>query len=165
MAPVPGIGAVELTFWRLDLAHHAKEWDSGVGARTYGGRWNGKGAAAVYCALDPATAVLEVAVHKGFELLDTQPHVLTCARVDDLATVHVVRPEDVPNASWLVPGSPSAGQQEFGQRLLAAHPFVLLPSVVSARSWNLLVNPGIASGLYTVLEQAAFAFDPRLHAP
>jgi hypothetical protein len=84
------------------VAHHAKAWDSGVGARTYGGRWNGKGAAAVYCALDPATAVLEVAVHKGFDLLDSQPHVLTCARLDDSATVHVAR--DARNVVRVVTG-------------------------------------------------------------
>jgi hypothetical protein len=33
--------------------------------------------------------------------------------------IHVVQPEDVPNPGWLNPGTPSAGQQAFGSKLLA----------------------------------------------
>lgn len=74
----------------------------------------GAGLRAVYCALDPATAIPEVAVHKGFQALDTVPHAMTAALISDLGGVHIVQPEAVPNPNWLRPGIPSAGQQAFG---------------------------------------------------
>ena len=117
------------------------------------------------CALEPATAILEVAVHKTFRVLDTTPHVLTSLEVTDPASIHVVGPDDVPNANWLRPGIPSAGQQAFGDELLSRHAFVLLPSAVSARSWNLLFDPLRAKGGYRLIAQEAFALDTRLHPP
>lgn len=145
--------------WRLDRARHAADWDSGEGAFRLGGRWNGKGTRAVYCALDPATAILEVAVHRGFRVLDTEPHVLTALTLH--ATVHVLDLASVPNPHWLVPGIPSAGQQAFGDALLAAHGWVAVPSVVSRHSWNLVFTPG-RNG-HALLGQERFALDPRLH--
>jgi RES domain-containing protein len=81
---------------------------------------------------DPATAILEVAVHKGFKALDMVPHVLSGVTITDPAGVHVVDPASIPN--WLRPGIPGAGQQAFGNDLLARHKFVLIPSVVSTHS-------------------------------
>ena len=120
---------------------------------------------AVYAALDPATAILEVAVHKGFRVLDTSAHVLTSASVADPTRVHVVAAADVPNANWLRPGMPSAGQQAFGDALLLKHPFVVIPSVASTHSWNLLFDAGRARGLYQATAQEPFALDTRLHPP
>ena len=76
-------------------------------------------------------AILEVAVHKGFRVLDTVPHVLTATEFPDGAWVHVLMPGHVPNPNWLRPGIPSAGQQAFGDDLLRSHAFVVDPSVVS----------------------------------
>lgn len=149
--------------WRLDSWPHRGTWDSGEGARRFGGRWNSAGTKAVYCSVDPAAAILEVAVHKGFKTLDTMPHVLSSARILDLSTVHIVEPQHVPNSNWLRPGTPGAGQQSFGDALLAAHAFVLIPSAVSVHSWNLLFSPETATNSYRLLSQEAFALDTRLH--
>jgi RES domain-containing protein len=119
----------------------------------------------VYCSADPATAILEVAVHKGFAALDTVPHVLTRARLRDVADVHVVRPEDVPNAGWLRSGSPSQGQQAFGRALLERHLFVVIPSTVTQESWNLLFSPTRAAGRYELESQKRFSLDTRLNPP
>lgn len=159
------LGGNALVAWRLDQAVHAATWDSGEGAYRVGGRWSGRGVRAVYCALDPATAILEVAVHKGFKALDTVPHTLTELLVLDPAAVHVVNPSDVPNPNWLRPGALSAGQQAFGDKLLAAHRFVVLPSVVSTHSWNLVFVAASAAGSYALKGQEAFALDTRLHPP
>ena len=102
-----------------------------------GGRWNSPGVRAVYTALDPATAILEVAVHKGFKALDTAHHVLTSGRVIDPATVHVVQAADVPNPNWLVPGAHGAGPKGFDAQKTASH--------------------------YDDVVQEDFALDPRLH--
>ena len=87
LLPAPLGGGDGLLAWRLDQRIHATTWDSGEGAFREGGRWNSKGVRAVYCSLDPATAILEVAVHKRFKTLDTIPYVITAARVPDIAEI------------------------------------------------------------------------------
>jgi RES domain-containing protein len=166
MTPLPApLGGGEVVGWRLDQATHAASWDSGEGAFRQGGRWNSKGRHAVYCSLDPATAILEVAVHKSFAVLDTSPHVLTRFEVVDPSAIRIVHPADVPNPAWLHPGLPGLGQQKFGDSLLAAHPFLLIPSAVSSHSWNLIFDPARASGGYAQPDQERFALDTRLHPP
>jgi RES domain-containing protein len=151
--------------WRLDEDRHAATWDSDEGAFRVGGRWNAKGTRAIYCSPDPATAILEVAVHKGFFALDTVPHVLTSLTVVDPHAVHVVDPAAVPNPNWLRPGTPSAGQQAFGNVLLARHAMILIPSAVSTHSWNLIFEHASWVGQYRLLSQERFALDTRLHRP
>jgi len=166
VTPLPApLGGEPVTAWRLDLSQYAGRWDIGEGAYRFGGRWNSKGVRAVYCCLDPATAILEVAVHTGFATLDTTPHVLTALAINDASDIHVLWPQDVPNPHWLHPGPASAGQQAFGDDLMARYRFVAVPSAVSTHSWNLLFNPEIAVSCYTPLRQEPFALDPRLHPP
>ncbi len=166
MTPLPPpLGSGELVAWRLDQATFGGTWDSGEGAFRVGGRWNRRGVRAVYCSLDPATAILEVSVHTGFEALDTVPHVLTAATIIEPSSVHVVEPASVPNPNWLRPGIPSAGQQAFGDTLLARHKVVVIPSTVSSRSWNLVFVGATAAGAYALRSQEVFALDTRLHLP
>ncbi|WP_299846874.1 RES domain-containing protein [uncultured Paracoccus sp.] len=161
--PVP-LGSGELRLWRLDHQRYAGTWASGAGSFRVGGRWSSKGLPVVYCAIDPAVAILEVAVHKGFEVLDTEPHVLTSARVD-AAMLYVVDAKALPNANWLRPGVPSAGQQLHGSRLLRAHDGILVPSVVSQHSWNLVFEARLGGLPLDDIQQEPFALDPRLHPP
>lgn len=118
---------------------------------------------AVYTSVDPSTAIIEVAVHKGFKVLDTTAHTLTSARITDPTVIHVVQPDDVPNPNWLVPGSHGPGQQEFGDQLLKEHLFSLLPSTVSRHSWNLIFDADRAKGYFEDVKQERFTLDPRLH--
>lgn len=166
MTPLPPpLGPAELVAWRLDQAIYRTNWDSGEGAYQFGGRWNSKGVRAVYCSLDPATAIVEVAVHKGFRTLDTVAHVLTAAMITDPSSVHVLDPASVPNPNWLRPGNPSAGQQTFGDSLLTQHAFIVIPSAVSTHSWNVIFVAATAAGAYTIRIQESFALDTRLHPP
>lgn len=119
----------------------------------------------MYCAVDPATAILEVAVHKGFFALDTVPHVLTSFVINDPSSVYVVDPLAVPNANWLYPGIPGAGQQAFGDRLLANHKFIVIPSAVSRSSWNLIFVSANAADACALRSQEPFALDTRLNPP
>ena len=163
MTPLPHpLGPGHPTGWRLDQARFSTTWDSGEGAYLFGGRWNRKGSRILYASLDPATAIIEVAVHKGFDVLDTVPHVLTSFRIVDPSDVHVVWPADVPNANWLRAGTPSAGQQGFGDALLGAHAVIVIPSAVSTHSWNLMMTVP-AAGIYDLLAQEPFALDTRLN--
>jgi RES domain-containing protein len=159
----PPLGAGEVVAWRLDQVDFASAWDGGEGAFRAGGRWNSRGVRAVYASLDPSTAILEVAVHKGFRALDTVAHVLTAATILDPSRIRVIQPEDVPNPNWLRPGIPGAGQQAFGDALIARHPFMVIPSAVSSHSWNLIFVATVAAGLYALRLQERFALDTRLH--
>jgi RES domain-containing protein len=161
----PPLNPAELVAWRLDKAIYRASWDSGEGAFLAGARWSSKGVRAVYCSLDPATAILEVAAHTGFDELDTVRHVLTAATISDFSKVHVVDPASVPKANWLRPGSVSGGQQAFGDALLARHAFVIIPSAVSTHSWNLIFIAAAAAGTYAIRLQDDFALDPRLNPP
>ncbi|WP_445006108.1 RES family NAD+ phosphorylase [Halomonas mongoliensis] len=163
MAKRPDAG--ELYLWRLERARHLAGWNSGTGAELAGGRWNSKGRAAVYGSLDPSTAILEVAAHKGFKALDTLPHVLLCARILAPERAHRVTADSLPNPNWLVPGSPGQGQQSHGDALLDQHPFIIVPSTVSRYSWNIVMNPVTAEGLYEVVIEEPFALDTRLNPP
>ncbi|MFT3818554.1 MAG: RES domain-containing protein [Rubrivivax sp.] len=167
MTPLPGALAPDapLVAWRIDAAAYAAAWDSGIGAERGGGRWNPKGLKAVYCSFDPATTILESAVHRGFEVLDAQPFMLTCMRIAGAAGVKVVQPAEVPNPAWLHGGIPSAGQQAWGAALLEAHPFVAFPSVVSKPSWNLVFRPDRAAGQYALSHQQRLVLDTRLNPP
>lgn len=188
-----GAATGHLLAWRIDAERFAPQWDSGIGAELYGGRWNPKGQRAVYCSLDPATCLVEAAVHRGFAVLDTQPHVLSCVQItlgaeaagpaaadragaspatarptaaqpaDASPAIRVVQPGELPNPAWLHGGTPSAGQQQFGGGLLLAHGIVLLPSAVSKCSWNLVLAPAVAAGRYRLLHQQRLVVDTRLH--
>lgn len=152
---------MKLAAWRIDAALHARTWATGEGARLYGGRWNPRGVPCIYAALDPATALLEVAVHKSFAALDATPHVVTRLEID-ARHVRALEASDLPDADWLRPGIVGPAQQAFGAALLAAHVFVSLPSVVVPEARNLIFDPAKAAGRCRVVSQTPLVLDPRL---
>lgn len=166
MTPLPtsvgGTGA--LVGWTLQDARYAATWKSGIGAFTVGGRWNSPGQHVIYTAIDPSTAILEVAVHKGFKVLNTVAHNLHSFTIADPSLVHVVQASDVPNPNWLKPITPCQDQQEFGDALSAKYPFFLIPSAVSEHSWNLIVNASTAPAHMLDPKVSRLALDPRLRA-
>ena len=164
MTPLPAaLGGAGLVAWRLETTRHVSTWDTGQGAFLVGGRWSSVGCRVIYTSLDPSTAIIEVGVHKGLDTLDTVPHTLLEIAITDPAPVHVVDPAAIPNPQWLQPGVVSAAQQAFGDALLATHPLVVLPSVVSSHSWNLLIDVSGAVKLFKLMGSAHFVLDRRLN--
>jgi RES domain-containing protein len=168
LTPLPaalnaGAKPKSLICWRLERAKHFSTWMHGIGAEKVGGRWSKKGRAVIYTSIDPATTILEVAVHMGFKSLDVVPHKLLSIEILKPASVKVVPSADIPNPRWLTSGSISAGQQEFGSDLLDKHPFLLIPSVVSSHSWNLLIDVASAMEMYELKKSEAFGLDTRLN--
>lgn len=151
-----------LVAWRIDAQRYASSWDSGIGAEAVGGRWNPKGLKAVYCSIDPSTCLVESAVHRGFKVMDSHPHVLTSFQISDVRQVRVVMPDEIPNPAWLEGGTPSRNQQSWGADLLGLHGIVLFPSSVSKSSWNLVFEPALAAGRYHVRSQRRLSVDTRL---
>lgn len=165
MTPLPPpLGSGEIRLWRIDQERHFKAWQTGEGAFRVGGRWNTPGVRVVYASLDPATACLEVAVHKGFEVLDMAPHYLTSATIIDTSKIRVIEPADIPNPNWLTPAPPSKNQQKHGNDLLRENACILIPSAVSRHSWNLIFDADHLEGLYEDVVQERYALDPRLQA-
>lgn len=167
MTPLPGaLGGTELIAWRLETTLHFPTWRTAEGAFRVGGRWSSSGRRVLYTAVDPATAILEVGVHKGIDTLDKVRHTLLEIEIVDPARAYVVSAASIPNANWMHPGTVSAAQQAFGDALLKAHPLVLIPSVVSSHSWNLLIDVDAAgaAGLFKLRRSEAFALDPRLNS-
>ena len=68
----------------------------------------------------------------------------------------------IPNLHWLQPGVVSVAQQAFGDVLLAMHPLIVLPSVVSSQSWNLLIDVTSAVKLFKLVRSAHFVLDRRI---
>jgi RES domain-containing protein len=167
VTPLPALLApsAPLIGWRIDEQRFAPLWDSGIGSEKFGGRWNPKGLRVVYASFDPATTILETAVHRGFKVLDINPFKLTSFSILDPASVHVVDPSTLPNPGWLQNGLPSAGQQHFGEQLLNEHAFVVFASVVSHQSWNIVFRPDVAAGLYELVDQTNLVVDTRLNPP
>jgi RES domain-containing protein len=163
LTPLPGaLGGEGLVAWRLEKTEHFAGWQDAEGAFRVGGRWSSPGHRVIYASLDPATTIVEVAVHKGFNVLDSVPHTLLSIEIKDPSVVQIVKAEDVPNRNWLVPGVISKNQQEFCDALLSKHPMLVIPSVVSSHSWNLLINTANARGLFALRHSEQFALDTRL---
>lgn len=164
MTPLPGaLGGAGLVAWRLETGRHFATWQTAEGAFLFGGRWSSKGNRVLYTSLDPATAILEVGVHKGLATLDAVAHTLVQIEILDPQRVFKVAPATVPNPNWLRPGTVSKAQQQFGDVLLKSHAMLLIPSVVSTHSWNLLIDVTTATGLFKLKSHEAFALDPRLN--
>lgn len=168
MTPLPaqlvkGPKSKTLVVWRLEREEHFSSWDKGIGAEKVGGRWSPRGRAVIYTSLDPATTILEVAVHKGFATLDLVPHKLLVVEILAPSKVFIVQPADIPNPRWLHSGSISAAQQAFGASLLDTHPLVLIPSVVSQHSWNLLIDVAAAGRMFQLQTHERFGLDTRLN--
>lgn len=154
------MAAGELIVWRLERARYLPNWRSAAGALQVGGRWSSAGKRVLYTSIDPATTILEVAVHKGFDVLDTVAHDLLKLRISPGAGF-VVHPSEIANPNWLRPGVISPNQQQFGDALLAQHPVVVLPSAVSTHSWNVLINVSSAAGHFEWVRHERLALDPR----
>jgi RES domain-containing protein len=169
LTPLPAaLGGAGLIVWRIETTKHLASWDSAEGAFLFGGRWSSAGRRVIYTSVDPSTAIAEVGVHKGFNTLDAVPHTLLALTITDPSRVHVLDAASVPNPSWLRPGAVSAEQQAFGDALLAQHDLVVVPSVVSPHSWNLLIKVTRvtdATGLFNMHHSERFALDPRLNPP
>lgn len=86
------LGPLHAPLWRMLSIRYQHAPFSGEGARLYGGRWNAKGVAALYAALDPVTAVAEY--YQGFPRPGTlAPYRIEAAPLADLTDGHG-RPRD-----------------------------------------------------------------------
>jgi RES domain-containing protein len=143
--------------WRLARLPFAAL--DGTGARLYGGRWNRRGLAMVYCSEHLSLAVLEVMVH-----LELTP--------DDFPADYLKIPIDIPDAVKLdrlenLPRDDEAAE-EIGSRWYSTGKTLglLVPSVIIPEESNLLLNPSHRDfSRVRIRGTDSFRFDARLNRP
>ncbi len=156
--------------FRLQKGHdeNGRELDpsSGDGAAKYGGRWNHKGRAVVYCSESRALSALEYLVQlTNEEGLPTDIH-LARFQIPETDKVESVASHTLPEG-WNGPKISSA-TQDIGTKWLESGDSAALrvPSALIPEEHNYLLNPCHAGFKEIALARAGpFRFDARLRPP
>lgn len=134
----------------------------GVGGLSLSGRWHSAGQRIVYCAPNPATALLEVLVHTEIDF-DDVPVNLRYLEIDapDALAVEDLDASALPQ-SWRVD---LLATRRAGDQWLQSNRTALLrvPSVIVPATWNVLINPRHPdSAQIRVSRTLSHGLDPRL---
>jgi RES domain-containing protein len=125
-----------LTLWRV--SNHLNL--DGSGGLRAPGRWHTRGHRIVYCAPNPATALLEVLVHAEIDVEDI-PVSLRYLEIDapDSISIETVNIETLPE-NWR---SNQEATRSTGDEWLRSGRAALLrvPSVIVPMTWSILLNP------------------------
>jgi RES domain-containing protein len=132
---------------------------SGLGGLRAGGRWHSQGRRIVYLADHSSSALLEMLVHMDRELIPATYQLLRVVVPVDIAveTADAALPSD-----WR---SQTSMSREIGDRWLdrSASALLRVPSAISAKGNNYLLNPGHPDAAkISVAEIIKAPFDPRL---
>ena len=149
--------------WRIIQRKHADGAFSGEGSRKYGGRWNQKGTALVYCSGTVSLAQLEVLVRTQ-QARDLAWYVLIEAQIPE-ELINVWRREDLPPDWNALPESNSTREigTKWATRLKTA--VLAVPSVVVPSELNFLLNPEHPDfSKIKIGKPEAVEWDPRLIA-
>ena len=134
----------------------------GSGGLSAPGRWHAIGQRIVYCAPNPATALLEVLVHTRIDIEDLPvnfkyleieaPDALSIEEVDTTAL----------GKSWQI--DPTLTRRVGDQWLQSGRSALLrVPSLIVPATWNVLMNPRHAqSGEVGIVRVHSYAIDVRL---
>lgn len=125
-----------MILWRI--SNHSK-LDGGGGLRAPG-RWHTRGRRIVYCAPNPATALLEVLVHARIDLEDMPVHFryleIEAADTVSIDTVAVGTLGRKWNAE--LETTRRCGDEWLHSRRTA---LLRVPSAIAPATWNVLINP------------------------
>lgn len=148
------------TIWRLCARRHAATALSGEGARLYGGRWNRKGTALVYCSSTIALAMLEVLVHAP-----SLPADFVAIRIDLPASIPIdTRTARNLPANWrATPAPPALATLGTAWARGATAVALEVPSAIVEVETNVLLNPAHPDLARLVIHPpVAVPFDSRL---
>jgi RES domain-containing protein len=108
------------------------------GARVYGGRWNSKGVAVLYCATSESLAMLELRVHSPHPYPRTRWRFALEVPEDALTSIEA---EELPRGWSKLPPGPAS--KLVGDAWVASNSTLglLVPSVVASDEKNLILNP------------------------
>jgi RES domain-containing protein len=145
-----------MTLWRV--SNHASL--DGAGGLRASGRWHNRGKRIVYCAPNPATALLEILVHAEVDIVDIPVTIryLEIEVPDSMA----VESLDVSagGVAWTQGKSRRTGDEWLSSKRSA---LLRVPSVIVPATWNVLINPAhIESDHIRIVRTHRHAFDRRL---
>jgi RES domain-containing protein len=134
----------------------------GSGGLRAPGRWHTRGHRIVYCATNPATALLEVLVHAEIDIEDI-PVSLRYLEIDapDSISTETVDVEALPG-NWR---SNQETTRRTGDEWLRSGRTALLrvPSVIVPMTWNIVINPQYPESTQVrVIHTYEHGIDPRL---
>jgi RES domain-containing protein len=149
-----------VVLWRI--SNHASL--AGDGGLRASGRWHTRGRRIVYCAENPAAALLEILVHFeiGIRDLPTRYRLLKINAPDDLQMDRVSRGDL--DSDWI---ENLQATRAIGDAWLtkAATPLLAVPSAVVPDTSNVLVNPAHpAAKRIGIARVSSHVIDPRLLA-
>ncbi|MCC6586587.1 MAG: RES family NAD+ phosphorylase [Bryobacterales bacterium] len=125
-----------MTVWRISN-HRTLD---GVGGYRASGRWHTRGRPVVYCAPNPATALVEVLVHLEVDVEDPPAnfHYLEIDVPDSISREPVSTGDLGPGWRLDLERTRKAGDQWLAAGRTA---LLIVPSVLVPATWNLLLNP------------------------
>jgi len=147
--------------WRITKSKHAGTAFTGIGAKTFGGRWNSPGTAIVYAAGSTSLAILEMLVHlQSHELMNRY---VVFELTFDEALVTDALPTMLPK-TWRRTPAPASARRIGDDWISGAASAVLrLPSAIVPVESNYLLNPAHPDFERIVIgPKRAIEFDPRL---
>jgi len=135
---------------------------SGRGAEINGGRWNGKGTAALYTSSSRALCAIEIVVHVPAGIIP-KDYFMVSISIPDSETIDTISPRDLPG-NWNT-NPISRSTQRIGNAFLAEQKALILtvPSAIIKDEWNYIINP-MHPGFKKVkiVNTELFTFDTRL---
>ena len=129
-----------MRLWRIEKSVFAREVRSGNGAQIYGGRWNGPGRPAIYCAGSLSLAMLEVMAHVSTEEDAGEKRVFFTVDVDDKRAEEIATTDLPRNWRSALKAGPC---RRLGDAWLGRGHSVALrvPSALVAGEFNCILNP------------------------
>jgi RES domain-containing protein len=150
-----------MTVYRLCKKYYSNDL-SGRGAELSGGRWNGKGVAALYTSSSRALCTIEIIVHIPAGIIPKDYYLITIEFLDN-APVKSIDIKDLP-ANWN--SNPiSVSTQRIGNTFFSEQKALVLkvPSAIIKDEWNYIINPMHESFREVkILNIEPFALDVRL---
>ena len=144
-----------MTLWRV--SSHASL--DGAGGLRASGRWHHRGKRIVYCAPNPATALLEILVHAEIDIQDI-PVTIRYLEIEAPDSIALESLDISAGAGWQTEKSRRAGDEWLSSKRSA---LLRVPSVIVPATWNVLINPAhLESAHIRIVHTHRHAFDRRL---
>ena len=149
-----------MQLYRISTSEYIEDL-SGTGAKLYGGRWNEKGSALLYCSENISLAILEVLVHFDGLTVPENLEILQLELDDDQV-------KTLPKAKFkkLKKSKDSEYQlKKEGQKWISGGVSLGLrvPSIITSLESNILINPKHENfNMLTIIKKQKMELDERL---